>query len=233
MNADAYVEGVRAAIPLIADQIDLLHRLLDYATPEISDLLDLGCGDGALADTVLSRHPAASAVLVDFSAPMLDHARERFSSRAQQPEIIQTDFGASTWVRELPACRSYDLIISGYAIHHLDDGEKRRLLADTFGLLRPGGMFVNLEHVAPESQMGRDLFDALFIDSLYTQAWESGRAVTREEVSATYHGREDQHENQLASVKSQAEWMRDAGFVDVDCYFKILELALLAGRKPA
>ena len=31
----------------------------------------------------------------------------------------------------------------------------------------------------------------------------------------------------------QCDWRRHLGFVDVDCYLKIFELALFGGRRPA
>jgi hypothetical protein len=37
----------------------------------------------------------------------------------------------------------------------------------------------------------------------------------------------------LALVDVQCGWLREIGFQDVDCFFKVFELALLGGRKPA
>ena len=38
--------------------------------------------------------------------------------------------------------------------------------------------------------------------------------------------------NQLAPADAPLAWLRDLGFVDVDCFWKWRELALLAGMKP-
>jgi len=33
-------------------------------------------------------------------------------------------------------------------------------------------------------------------------------------------------------VEVQCEWLRDAGFIDVDCFFKAFELAIFGGKRP-
>src|SRR5512139_386621 len=74
-----YLEGVRGAIPLAAEQIDVVLRLIAARDERVQRLADLGCGDGILARTILSRHPDATAVLVDFSEPMLQQARRQLA----------------------------------------------------------------------------------------------------------------------------------------------------------
>jgi hypothetical protein len=46
-----------------------------------------------------------------------------------------------------------------------------------------------------------------------------------------YH-RPDKSENILAPVEAQCTWLSEIGFVEVDCFFRILELALFGGQKP-
>jgi hypothetical protein len=38
--------------------------------------------------------------------------------------------------------------------------------------------------------------------------------------------------DKLLSMETQLGWLREIGFLDVDCYWKWLEMALLMGYKP-
>jgi len=41
--------------------------------------------------------------------------------------------------------------------------------------------------------------------------------------------RPDRAANILASVEDQCRWLRDIGFVEVDCFWKYFELAIFGG----
>ena len=51
-------------------------------------------------------------------------------------------------------------------------------------------------------------------------------------LSRTYLERPDKEGNILAPVELQCSWLRDLGFADVDCFFRLFELALFGGRRP-
>ena len=53
------------------------------------------------------------------------------------------------------------------------------------------------------------------------------------QVADEYVHRQDKHENILVPVEAQREWLRELGFLDVDCYFKLLEFAVFGGRRAA
>ncbi|MEW5803062.1 MAG: methyltransferase [bacterium] len=131
------------------------------------------------------------------------------------------------------ARRKFDLIVSGFSIHHQPDTRKRELYAEIFNLLTPGGLFLNLEHVSPATEATESLFDEYFIDHLFTYHRLLDKTITRERTAEMYHGRPNKEVNILAPVELQCEWLRQIGFRDVDCFFKIFELALFGGRKEA
>lgn len=167
-------------------------------------ILDLGCGDGRLLALLRADRPESRGVALDFSPTMLAAARERFRD-VPQVEVVEHDLDDP-----LPDLGTFDAIVSSFAIHHCEDERKRALYAEIFDLLEPGGAFCNLEHVASPTDRLHDRFLAAV-----------GVAPGQEDPS-----------NRLAPVEAQLQWLRSLGFEEVDCYWKWLELALLAGVKP-
>jgi ubiquinone/menaquinone biosynthesis C-methylase UbiE len=226
--ASAFLEGIRGAIPLAREQMDVMLRVLAARGRPVESFLDLGCGDGALAAAIFERFPGASGLLVDFSEPMLEAARNRFAGKSYAVRCANADYGAASWLAAAAADRPFDAVVSGYSIHHQPDGRKREVYREIFSLLAPGGLFVNLEHVSSASPWVESIHDDLFVDHL--ERFHSGR--TRAEVAQTYHNRPDKVANILAPVETQCQWLREIGFTDVDCYLKVFELAVFGGRKP-
>ena len=225
--ASIYLEGVRAAIPLAQEQLDVMLRLLAAGRP-VRDFLDLGCGDGALGAAIFDRFPQARGVLVYFSEPMLEAARKRFAAQSYSVRCANADYGAASWIAAADAGGPFDAIVSGYSIHHQPDGRKREVYQEIFGLLAPGGLFLNLEHVASASPWVASVHDGLFLDHL--ERHHPGRS--RAEVEKTYYNRPDSAANILAPLETQCQWLREIGYTDVDCYMKVFELAVFGGRKP-
>lgn len=229
--ADAYLEGVRGAIPLAAEQIDIICRLARAARPEARCILDLGCGDGILGQALLDAFAdnAPMAVLADFSPPMLDAARKRL--RGHEASFLLVDYAKEDWASAVDQSGSIDVIVSGFSIHHQPDKRKRAIYRDVYDLLAPGGIFLNLEHVSSASRWGEEQFEAYFIDALHR--YHAQRGKSREQVAADFYHRPDKDANILAPVEAQCDWLRAIGFAHVDCFLKVFELALFGGIKPA
>ncbi len=226
-----FLESVRGAIPLASEQIAVMLKVLKGMTPHVERVLDLGCGDGILGRSILAAYPAARAVLVDFSDAMLDVAKKQTAADSRSA-FIKQDFGERSWVGAVSSHAPFDVIVSGFAIHHQKDARKHQLYAEVYDLLRPGGIFLNLEHVASPTKRLEDIFETTFVDSLHAYHRRRDPAISRERIAAEFYNRSDKKANILASVDTQCGWLREIGYEDVDCYFKIFELALFGGRKP-
>ena len=179
--------------------------LVEILPTGVRRVLDLGCGDGKLLALVLQARPQAEGIGIDFSPTMLQGARERFAARPNVT-IIEHDLD-----NPLPEVGRFDAVVSSFSIHHCEHARKRSLYEDVFQRLKPGGVFCNLEHVASPTPK----LHARFLNAIgYTPASEDPS-------------------NKLLEVETQLGWLRSIGFEDVDCYWKWLELAVLAGSKPS
>ena len=229
--AARYVDGVRGAIPLADEQVDVMLRLIEWARPEPANVLDLGCGDGILGRAVLDRFPGAGCVFADFSEEMLDLARGKLGAAAARATVVDVDYGEAGWAATVAAHAPFDVVVSGYSIHHQPDARKRAVYGEIFDLLTTGGLFVNVEHVSSPSPGIEGLHEDIFIDSLHAFHQANGSTQSRDEVAAEFYRRPDKQANILAPVEDQCAWLRELGYVDVDCYLKFFELAVFGGRK--
>lgn len=178
--------------------------LLAHVPLTAGRILDLGAGDGRLLGLLKLDRPETTGITVDFSPAMLTALKQRFASDASV-QVVAHDLNET-----LPSWGQFDAIVSSFAIHHLSHERKRSLYGEIFGHLAPGGIFCNLEHVAsPSDRLHRQFLAAI-----------------------GYTPEEDDPSNQLLDVETQLQWLRQLGFVDVDCYWKWLEMALLIGLKP-
>jgi len=177
--------------------------LLEFFPKTARCILDLGTGDGRLLALVRREHPETEAVALDFSPAMLEAARKRFAGNSSVP-VIAHDLD-----HPFPVLEKFDTIISSFAIHHVVHDRKRALYSEIHGLLNADGVFCNLEHVASPTPVLHEEF-----------LREIGVARETEDPS-----------NKLLDVETQLRWLREIGFVDVDCHWKWRELALLAGRR--
>jgi len=200
------------ALAYLAQADAIPHRtegektLLECLHGPVTNVLDLGSGDGRLLALVRLVHPEARAVALDFSETMIDRLSGRFADNPLV-DVIRHDLNAT-----LPQLNGpFDAVVSSFAIHHLAHPRKRSLYEEIFERLAPGGAFCNLEHVASATP------------SLHHEFLEKlGIPIGEEDPS-----------NKLLDVETQLTWLREIGFVDVDCHWKWRELALLVGMKPS
>ena len=227
--ASAFLTGIRGAMPGAELQMTAIAKILKYWSPEPLKILDIGCGDGILGRMLMDIYPSAQLYFLDFSEPMLNAVQSKVAN-SNRVIIRQADFSSPDWSIATDN-QQFDIVISGFAIHHQPDDRKYALYREIYNILSPGGVFLNMEHVKSTSQAGEILFDDLFVDNLFKFHKISNPDITRVEIEKNFYNRPDKSENILAPVDMQCNWLREIGFNDVDCFFKIFALALFGGRK--
>ncbi len=122
----------------------MLDRVAESAGPA-PRVLDLACGTGSLTGRVLGRLPRARCTGVDLDPALLAIARGHF---AGEPRAVFTtaDLRDPDWTGVLPH-REYDAVLTSTALHWLRTEPLRALYRELAGLLRPGGLFLNADHM--------------------------------------------------------------------------------------
>ena len=175
----------------------------------------------------MKQYPDSNGLLLDYSPSMIDAAKNRMNA-FKNSNIIQADLSDSKWqdnVNDKP-----EVVVSGYAIHHLKNGRKYELFEEIFEILEPGGIFVNMDHVSSASKFGYNLFNELIVDTLYAKL-DINKKQSKTELMKEHLNEPDQSENILLSVTTQCDWLKEIGFKDVDCFFKCFESCIYAGIK--
>jgi SAM-dependent methyltransferase len=111
-------------------------------------VLDLGCGPGSLAVRLLSRLPAATVLAVDADPVTLALGGAAYAD-VPGLRFVDVDLRAPGWEAGLmlgPG-RQVDAVVSTTALHWLTAAELRQLYRVVAGLLRPGGLFLDGDHL--------------------------------------------------------------------------------------
>ena len=175
--------------------------LLEEIKSDSKRILDIGSGNGRLLDLCLMKCPEASGVALDFSSAMLEQLREKYKGE-NRVTIVEHDLNDPLEFE----VKSFDVVISSFAIHHVDDDRKYKLYEEIWNILEKDGVFCNLEHVSSQTEnLHKKFFEILDVD--------------------------EDDSNILLDVETQLKWLNTIGFSDVDCYWKWRELALLVGKK--
>jgi cyclopropane fatty-acyl-phospholipid synthase-like methyltransferase len=204
-------QTVEHTLAYLARADKLPHRteaervLLEQIQPHAKRVLDLGTGNGRIMQLIQLSKPDIEGVALDFSEHMLKQAKMQFKD---SPKITVYSHDLSFPLPKELGC--FDAVVSSLAIHHLTHPRKKELYTEIFQMLKSGGLFCNFEHVAPATEN----LHLKFLAAL-------GLTLRDEDPS-----------NKLLDVETQLGWLREMGFVDVDCYWKWLEIAVLAGFKP-
>jgi tRNA (cmo5U34)-methyltransferase len=195
-------------------ELRTLTSFLSLEPAAASRILELGAGHGLLTRIVLERFRLANITALDLNPTMIDAGRHRLASLGTRVEFRQWDLALSGWPTEVDG--PFDATISSLALHHLERQRKSELARQIFQRLRPGGLFLNLDYVGAASRPLAERYARAQLELDGDGDGHRGRGG---------HGHDP--------LEPQLEDLRQAGFVDVDVFWKRANLTLLGGTRPS
>ena len=172
--------------------------------------LDLGIGTGYFTERFLSEYPNSRVIAVDGAEAMMNLAKARLGRRSCQVDFRVGDFRR---LELLGVCsETFDVIYSSYALHHLSREEKRALIAQTYGLLRNPGWFVNADLIVAESPQIEQRIQQLRVSGIVERA--GGRDPRFQDAASTRRFLDELEQrdgDQPQTLETDLEIMRNAG----------------------
>ncbi len=143
LQQERYIERREERFTVIGDV------LAETIRPE-GIILDLACGPGSLGSRLAGRFPRARVIGLDLDPVLLSLARTVHEGDARR-SFIETDLRVPSWIDPYRGqLEGIDAVVSTTALHWLESHELMRVYRDLARCLRPGGVLVNGDHVAPE-----------------------------------------------------------------------------------
>jgi tRNA (cmo5U34)-methyltransferase len=204
-----YDERIRTFIPHYEEMLDAVAAAIPVHTRTI---LDIGIGTGALTERCVSVAPNAHIIGIDRDPSMLEMARRRLANRA---ELLLGRL-------ETAAYPQSDAVVASLALHHVrTEPAKTALYQRLFGVVRPGGVFVNA-----------DCFPAtdVALRAAQRRAWRSHLQSTYTPSEAAAYFRSWHKQDVYMSLNLELRMLRVAGF-EVELWWRRGMFGVLVGRR--
>jgi len=152
-------------------------RNIFKAHPGPLNVIDLGCGDAAHISKILKPGQVAEYCGCDLSPYALDVARNNLEPFGIRVNLICRDMIAV--LKEAPA-NHFDLVYSGYALHHLPIEGKQAFFTECRRILRENGCVILVDVMREEGQARPEYLDD-YNEAVATQ-WDALTKAERDEV---------------------------------------------------
>ncbi len=216
--------------PMREVQTAMLLRMIPQPIEAPIRVLDIGAGYGALASAVLHDRANATAVCLDASEAMLKVGRERNAGLKNRLSFVQGSLETPAWLKSVEG--DFDAVISSRALHHFTENQRRRdIFKEVFNLVRDGGCFINADNVRGATKSLTERYRSArdeYLDRFVRQSSGGKTNLAEAKVAApsSYHG---PHNN--GYLDEELAWLKEAGFVDVDCFWKFTTTVVYGGFK--
>jgi tRNA (cmo5U34)-methyltransferase len=216
-EAQIYDINIQNLIPYYNKMLEAILVSLPFKKGEKIEVIDFGCGTGTIAKAMKIKYPEAFISCLDIAENMLKVAEDKLR-QLNNITYIHSDVDCFEFDK------SYDLMVSSLALHHLrTDESKYKFYKKCYDNLKPGGLFFNADVVLASSDALQKVYMKRWIDFMR-------KNVSEEEIEnvwlPTYY-----NEDCPVKLTDHLKWMYEIGFKEVDVIWKYYNFAVYTGKK--
>jgi len=229
-DSDVYRRLAPVAVPSRVRQLATIATLLPFETTDAFNIVEIGCGEGILGQTLSELFPNARTTELDGSATMREATARRLAPHGDRIRVDSMDLAGDDWRVHLEGA---DAVVSSLVIHHLDGTGKKRLFEDVGRLTSERSAFVVADLVEPAGPQAQELFASSWDESARQQAETGGQGELFDLFRSTEWNiyKVPDPMDQPSRLVDQLEWLVEAGFALVDCFWLEAGHAIYGGYK--
>jgi tRNA (cmo5U34)-methyltransferase len=231
-DSQIYRDIADVAVPRRQEMLSTLVAAVPFDAERPIKVLELGSGDGRLAEALLTVFPYATLTALDGSESMRREASQRLQRFGDRARVAAFDLAALDWWDRMFGA---DLVVSSLCLHHLNDAKKQYLYKAAAERLSSGGALLIADLIDPQHPASRRLAADQW-DAMARQQAEALGAPTlfaRFVAERWNHFRFPDADDQPSALFHHLVWLRHAGFSAVDCAWLHAGHAVFGGFKQA
>jgi SAM-dependent methyltransferase len=192
-----------------AERFSVILRMIRATQPVVQRVVELGCGPGSLMLRML----------------------EYLAKYGERVQLVSANLRESAWAERIPI--PADAVVSATALHWLDAAQLTAIYQSIAGVLRPGGIFLNADHVGSDSLRIQNAWEedrkqrlALAGDPLaddwggFWDAFGKALGINADELHRNLSGGWTGGVENGLSLAWHLDALRIAGFSSVDCFWR-------------
>ncbi|MCM1162050.1 MAG: class I SAM-dependent methyltransferase [Roseburia sp.] len=210
-----YDEQIKRTLPFYEEMIQQVVDIVSVLNLQSLKWLDVGCGTGKMARTVLDYFNIQKMVCLDVDKEMLERA-ERFCN-AGKVEFLQCD------VKELPYQEMFNIVTAVQVNHYFKKKERIAAIKNCYDALEENGVYISFENFAPDSEEGK---------RLYLERWKQFQISNgKTEQEANSHIKRYGKNYFPMSIAESIRLLKDCGFHMVEVlWVSYMQVGILARK---
>ena len=178
----------------------------------------------------LEKYSNSKIVAIDGAATMLELAKSRLGEFAKRVEWVLSDF--QTIPSTVLKPETFDVVISSYALHHLNAQEKLAVLKSVVQTIKPAGWFLNADIVVAEAPDVERRIQEIRVEAVTNRAPVQDKRFRSTDATRKFlYDLEATEQDQPQTLDRDIRILHESGITNAGVFWKECREIVIGGLK--